>query len=212
MLDALGMTEEIEIINCEDTEVLRTMFESKKVAICEKAWLALADAIQGHPVEDRVYDEKTAKAAWNIVKDWCFPKSDADLDLAERELQGMTIGRDEEPRLFISRLEGKIWTLKSMGLEKGDGEIVRIIRRNLLAEYDVEKRTSLLESGLNIQKMGDVLQTSYKNRKVTEMEKGKSGSASAVDPHALAVTNDGQGSSKRDGFWRSRKRRNKGWT
>ena len=118
VLDALGMTEEIEIINCENTEDLRTTFGSKKVAICEKAWLALADAIQGHPVEDRVYDEKTVKAAWNIVKDWCFPKSDADLDLAERELQGMTLGRDEEPRLFISRLEGKIRTLKSMGWEK----------------------------------------------------------------------------------------------
>ena len=134
VLDALGMTEEIDIINCENTEDLRTTFGSKKVAICEKAWLALADAIQGHPVEDRVYDEKTVKAAWNIVKDWCFPKSDADLDLAKRELQGMTLGRDEEPRLFISRLEGKIRTLKSMGVEKGDGEIVRIIRRNLLAE------------------------------------------------------------------------------
>ena len=47
--------------------------------------------------------------------------------------------------------------------------------------------------------MGDVLQTSYKNRKATETEKGKSGSASAVDLHALAVTNGGQGGSKQNG-------------
>ena len=141
MLDALGMTEEIEIINCENTEDLQTMLGSKKVAVCDKAWLALADAIQGYPVKGRVYDEKIVKAAWNIVKDRCFPKSDADLDLAERELQGMTLGRDEEPRLFISRLEGKIRTLKSMGVEKGDRKIVRMIRRNLPAEYDVKKRT-----------------------------------------------------------------------
>ena len=64
------------------------------------------------------------------------------------QLENVEMAKDEDPKLFFARVDGISNTLRSVGAVKNEGEITRIIIRNLSDDYDVEKRGVLLKSDI----------------------------------------------------------------
>ena len=54
----------------------------------------------------------------------------------------------EDPKLFLARLDKLVNTMRVVGIEKPEGEIVQIIVPQLFDDYDIEKRSSLSLSGI----------------------------------------------------------------
>ena len=94
----------------------------------------------------------------------------------------------EDPKLFLARVDKLVNTMRVVGIEKSEGEIVQIIVRQLSDDYDVEKRSSLSSPDITRTFVEYTIRTSYANRKVKELKKPQVPSAPPPrDPHTLAV-------------------------
>ena len=94
----------------------------------------------------------------------------------------------EDPQLFLARVDKLVNTMRVVGIEKSEGEIVQIIVRQLSDDYDVEKLSSLLSSDIARTFVEYTIRTSYTNCKVKELKKSQVPSVPPPrDPHALAV-------------------------
>ena len=90
--------------------------------------------------------------------------------------------RDEDAKRFLARVDKLVNTMRVVGIEKSEVEIVQIIVCQLSDDYDVEKRSSLTSPDITRTFVEYTIRTSYANRKV------KVPSAPPPrDPHALAV-------------------------
>ena len=88
----------------------------------------------------------------------------------------------EDPKRFLARVDKLVNTMRVVGIEKSEGEIVQIIVCQLSDDYDVEKRSSLTSPDITRTFVEYTIRASYANRKV------KVPSAPPPrDPHALAV-------------------------
>ena len=77
----------------------------------------------------------------------------------------------EDPKLFLARVDKLANTMRVVGIEKSEGEIVQIIVRQLSDDYDVEKLSSLSSSDITRTFVEYTIRTSYANYKVKELKK-----------------------------------------
>ena len=63
-----------------------------------------------------------------------------------RQLETNEMFPGEDTKLFLARLDELVNTMRVIGIEESEGEIVQIIIRQLPDDYDVEKRSSLFSS------------------------------------------------------------------
>ena len=127
---------------------------------------------------------------WEVIQGWSLPTSDAEKALLVGQLETMQMFPGEHPKLSLARVDKLVNTMRVIGIEKSEREIVQIIVRQLSDDYDVEKRSSLSSSGITRAFVEHTIRTSCVNRKVKELKKPQVHSAAAPpprDPHALTV-------------------------
>ena len=61
------------------------------------------------------------------------------------ELEGVQFMGGEDPKFFFARISRLETTMRAVGIEKSESEIVQIILRQLLERYDVVKRMTLAD-------------------------------------------------------------------
>ena len=141
-------------------------YGQEKVEKCAKAWEFLMEAMQGHPVEERMHASGSVEGVWQAVMTWYQPRGDAERDHLEDDFDNIAMQGDEDPKLFFARVEGKLNVLASLGILKSDREVVRLITRRLPSEfYDVEQRTTLIMPGMTHSEMVEIVRASYANGK-----------------------------------------------
>ena len=74
--------------------------------------------------------------------------SDAEKALLVGQLETIHMFPGEDLKLFLARVDKRVNTMRVVGIEKSDVEIVQIIVRQLSDDYDVEKRSSLSSSDI----------------------------------------------------------------
>ena len=83
-----------------------------------------------------------------------------------RRLETVQVVAGEDPKIYSARVDKLLNTLKSVGILKGEQEIVRIIIRNLSDEYVVEKCIHpLTRSNISCFEVEETVRASYANRK-----------------------------------------------
>ena len=139
---------------------------------------------------------------------WSLPTSGAEKALLVGQLASIQMFPGEDPKLVLPRVDKLVNTMRVIGIEKSEREIVQIIVRQLSDDYDVEKRSSFSSSGITRAFVEHTIRTSYANRKLKGLKKPQVYSAATPplrDPHALAVggfrqsRGRGSGGQRRDG-------------
>ena len=180
----------------------------KLVADHQKAWGYLLEATCNTEVEDKQVSCSCVPEVWKVIQGWSLPTSDAEKALHVGQLNTIQMFRGKDPKLFPAGVDKLVNTMRVIGIEKSEWEIVQIIVRQLSDDYDVEKCSSLSSSGITRAFVEHTIRTSYADRKVKELKKPQVHSAPAPpprDPHALAVDGfrqsrgGGSGGQRRDG-------------
>ena len=138
-----------------------------------------------------------------------MPTSDAEKTLSVGQLETIQMFPGEDPTLLLVRVDKLVNTMRVVGIEKSEGEIIQTIIRQLSDDYDVNKCSSLSSSDTTRAFVEHTIHTSFADRKVKELKKPQVPSAAAPppprDPHALAIGGfrqsggGGSGGQRRDG-------------
>lgn len=183
----------VEVINRHRRSVLVGQFGDKLVGECETAWQCLMESCSKTDFEEKLHAAGSVTAAWQVVRDWSLPTSTAEISHLKKKLVSLEMRVGEDPKMFFARFDRELNTLAAVGVGYDDEEVVHILRNNLSAEYDVEKRTILL--GVSRPMLEKLVSDSY----ATRLDSGL-GTSTVVDPHALAMQSGGYGGPKRGGF------------
>ena len=198
----------VYVIGCKDRVFLVSIHGEKLVADHQKAWGYLLEATCNTEIKEKLVACSCVPEVWGVIQGWSLPTSDAEKALLVGQLETIQMFPGEGPKLFLARVDKLVNTMRVIGIEKSEGEIVQITVRQLSDDYDVEKRSSLSSSGITRVFVEHTIRTSYANRKVKELRKPQLHSAAAPpprDPHALAVggfrqsRGGGGGGQRRDG-------------
>ena len=98
--------------------------------------------------------------------------------------------RDEDPNFFFTRISGLETTMRAVGIEESESEIVQIILRQLPERYDVVLAMTLADPQLTRSRLENIIRSAYSQRKAHEIAKqGPAAGAPAEPPnlHALGV-------------------------
>ena len=97
---------------------------------------------------------------------------------------------DEDPKFFFARISRLETTMRAVGIEKSESEIVQIILRQLPERYDIVKTTTLADPQLTRLRLENTIRSAYSQRKAHEIAKqGPAAGAPAAppNPHGLVV-------------------------
>ena len=106
------------------------------------------------------------------------------------ELEGVQFMGGEDPKVFFVRISRLETTMRAVGIEKSESEIVQIILRQLLERYDVVKRMTLADPQLTRPRLENTIRSAYSRRKAHGIAKqGPATGVPAESPnlHALVV-------------------------
>ena len=120
----------------------------KLVADHQKAWGYLLEATCNTEIKEKLVACSCVPEVWEVIQGWSLPTSDAEKALLVRQLDTVQMFPGEDPELFLARVDKLVNTMRVIGIEKSESEIVQIIVRQLSDDYDVEKRSSLSSSGI----------------------------------------------------------------
>ena len=78
---------------------------------------------------------------------------------------------DEDPKFFFARISRLETTMRTVGIEKNESEIVQIILRQLPERYDVVKTMTLADPQLTRPKLENTIRSVFSQRKAHEIAK-----------------------------------------
>ena len=188
-------TNPVNIISEDETILARRHTPQMMVTDHERAWTFLLEATVDAPFEETMLAAQTLEQAWHVIVGWGLPTSDVEKTLLERQLETVQMVVGEDPKIYFTRVDKLLNILKSVGIVKGEREIVRIIIRNVSNEYEVEKRIHpLTRPNISRFEVEETVWASYANRKYSDLGKlfvavpAKAPPPVVMnDPHALAV-------------------------
>ena len=97
---------------------------------------------------------------------------------------------DGDPNFFFVRNSRLETTMRAVGIEKRESEIVQIILRQLPERYDVVKTTTLADPQLTRSRLENTIHSAYSKRKAHEIAKQGPAAGTPAEPpnpHALVV-------------------------
>ena len=124
------------------------------------------------------------------MREWALPLQPAERHLLVAELEGVQFMGDEDPKFFFARISRLETTMRAVGIEKSESEIVQIVLRQLPERYDVVKTMTLADPQLTRPRLENTICSAYSQRKAHEIAKqGPAAGAPAEPPkpHALVV-------------------------
>ena len=141
-------------------------------------------------VQNRLYECNSVSDALRTMREWALPLQPAEWQLLVAELEGIQFMGDEDPKFFFARIFRLETTMRAVGIEKREPEIVQIILRQLPERYDVVKTTTLADSRLTRPRLENTIRSAYSQRKAHEIAKQGPAAgtpAEPLNPYALIV-------------------------
>ena len=124
------------------------------------------------------------------MRKWALPLQPAERHLLVAELEGVQFMGDQDSIFFFARISRLETTMRAVGIEKSDSEIIQIILRQLPERYDVVKTMTLADPQLTRPRLENTIRSAYSQRKAHEIAKlgpAAGTPAEPPNPHALVV-------------------------
>ena len=131
----------------------------------------ISEATAGAPFEDHPYECHSVSDALTTMREWALPLYPAERHLLVAKPEGVQFMGDEDPNFFFARIFRLETTMRAVGIEKNESEIVQIILRQLPERYNVVKTMTLADSQLTRPKLENTLRSVYSQRKAHEIAK-----------------------------------------
>ena len=176
---------EIAVINCINDAYLFGHFGEALVTDHRRVWGYISEATAGAPLENRLYECHSVSDALRTMREWALPLQPAERHLLVAELEGVQFMGDEDPKCFFARISRLETTMRAVGIEKSESEIIQIILRQLPERYDVVKTMTLADPQLTRQRLENTIRSAHSQRKAHEV--AKQSLAEPPYPHALVV-------------------------
>ena len=181
---------EIAVISCINDAYLFGYFGEALVTEHRRVWGYICEATADAPFENRLYECHSVSDALKTMREWALPLHPAERHLLVAELEGIQFMGDEDPKIFFARISRLETTMRAVGIEKSDSEIVQIILRQLPERYDVVKTMTLADPQLTRPRLENTIRSAYCQRKAHEIAKQWPAVGAPAEPpnlHALVV-------------------------
>ena len=178
------------VISCVDDAYLFGHFGEALVKEHRRTWGCIYEATAGAPYENRRHECHSVSDALRTMREWALPLQPAERHLLVAELEGVQFMGDEDPKFFFARISRLETTIRAVGIEKSDSEIVQIILRQLPERYDVVKTMTLADPKLTRPRLENTIRSAYSQRKAHEITKQWPAAGTPPEPpnpHALVV-------------------------
>ena len=162
---------EIAVISCINDAYLFGHFGEALVTDHRRLWGYISEATAGAPFEDRLYECHSVSDALRTMREWSLPLQPAERHLLVAELERVQFMGDEDPKFFFARISRLETTMRAVGIEKTESEIVQIILRQLPERYDLVKTITLADTQLTYPKLENTIRSVYSQRKAHEITK-----------------------------------------
>ena len=156
---------EIAVISCINDAYLFGHFGEALVTDHRRVWGYISEATAGAPFEDRLYECHSVLDALGTVREWSLPLQLAEQHLRVAELEGVQFMGDEDATSLFARVSCLETTMRAVGIEKNESEIVQIILRQLPKRYDVVKTMTLADPQLTRPTLESTIRSVYSQRK-----------------------------------------------
>ena len=181
---------QIAVISCVDDAYLFGHFGEALVTEHRRTCGYICEATAGAPFENRLYECHYVSDALRTMREWALPLQPAERHLLVAELEGVQFMGDEDPKFFFSRISRLETTMRAVGIEKSESEIIQIILRQLPERDDVVKTMTLADPQLTRQRLENTIRSAYSQRKAHEIAKQGPAAGTPAEPsnpHALIV-------------------------
>ena len=180
---------EIAVISCINDAYLFGHFGETLVTDHRRVWGYICEATADAPLEDRLYECHSVSDALRTMREWALPLYPAERPLLVMKLEGVQFMGDEDPKIFFARISRLETTMRAVGIEKTESEIVQIILRQLPERYDVVETMALADPQLTRPKLENTIRSVYSQCKAHEVAKqwpAVGVPAEPSNPHALS--------------------------
>ena len=124
------------------------------------------------------------------MREWALPLQPAERHFLVAELEGVQFIGDENSKFVFARISRLETTMRAVGIERSESEIVEIILRQLPERYDVEKATTLANPRPTRSRLENLIRSAYSQRKANMIVKHSpvaGALAEPPNPHAYVV-------------------------
>ena len=173
---------QITVISCVDDAYLFGHFGEALVTEHRQAWGYICEATAGAPFENRLYECPSVSDALRTMREWALPLQPAERHLLVAELEGVKFKGDEDPKFFFARISRLETTMRAVGIEKRESEIVQIILHQLPERYDVVKTMTLADPQLTRPRLENTIRSVYSQRKAHEIAKQGPAAGTPAEP------------------------------
>ena len=181
---------QIAVISCVDDAYLLGHFGEALATEHRRTWGYICEATAGAPFENRLYECHSVSDALRTMREWALLLQLAERHLLVAELEGVQFMGDEDPKFFFARIFRLETTMRAVGIEKSESEIIHIILHQLPERYDVVKTMTLPDPQLTRQRTENTIHSAYSQRKAHKIAKQGPAAgtpAEPLNPHALIV-------------------------
>ena len=116
---------QIAVISCADDAYLFDHFGEALVTEHRRTWGYTCVVTAGAPFENRLYECHFVSDALRTMREWSLPLQPAERHLLAAELEGAQFMGDEAPKIFFERISRLETTVRAVGIEKSDSELLR---------------------------------------------------------------------------------------
>ena len=110
-----------------DQRDLVSRYGEQPMQQAQAAWACLLDATAGAAFEERVLSAVTVRDAWCQILNWTGPSSETETLFLERQLETVPNYEDEDPNLYLFRVDQLLTRLRSADVHKTERQIVNIL-------------------------------------------------------------------------------------
>ena len=136
---------QVTVISCVDDAYLFGHFDEALVTKHRRIWGYICEATAGAPFENRLYECHFVSDTLRTMRELALPLQPAERHLLVAELEGVQFMGDEDPIFFFARISCLETTMRAVGIEKSESEIIQIILHQLPERYDVVKTMTLAD-------------------------------------------------------------------
>ena len=117
------------MISCKGCDVLVSTHGEKLVADHPKAWGYLLEATYNTEIEEKLVACSRVPEVWEAIQGWSLPTSEAEKALLVGQLETIQMLSGEDPKLVPARVDKLVNTMRVVGIEKSEGNIVQMSAR-----------------------------------------------------------------------------------
>jgi len=189
----LADTTRIPVTSCADQTSLVYSYGEPMVAALSSSIRSSVEACRDALSESRMYTCVSEPQLWAMIEQWSRPTASADKHLLRRELENVQLDSGSDPQKYFADILSREMNLKAVGVVIPEAQMVQLILRQLLDDFDVKKRTiAISDPDISRATLEQRISAAYSIRKANSLGKRSTTAVAAAtsNPHALAV---GQG-------------------